>query len=149
MHCSQGKAVSDFCWSDYTDSRASATQTSSALFRPDDELAKVFDDILLHAVFDQVSVGNRWRRPRRVSLVAAHAWVGYRLRKGSCRMSGLLLDPFAVRLTREESAMRLALEAQRWRVRWDVIAIREPGADAVSAGGHDFAPACQDLERDC
>ena len=89
--------------------------------------------ILEHAVFERATSWNRWRRPSRAFAVAGRAWVGVRVRKGGCKVDDLLLDPFAVRLTREESAMRLALEATRLRVRWDFIAARVPSADAHAA----------------
>ncbi len=135
MHCSQGKAATDFSWREYTDWHVSTSNPASrAFFSPDKDLQVVVADILENAAFEQATARNRWRRPSRSFAVAGHAWVGYRLRKGTCKLAGLLLEPFSVRLTREESAMRLALEATRWRVRWDLLAARRPGADAVPAG---------------
>ena len=98
----------------------------------------MLNDILAHAVFEQATSWNRWRRPSRAFAVAGRAWVGIRIRKGACKVADLLLDPFAVRLTREESAMRLALEATRLRVRWDFIAARDPRLP--SADSHAAAP---------
>ncbi len=109
---------------------------SQALFAPDSVVAAVAADIVEHAVFEQATALNRWRRPSRAFAVAGRAWLGIRLRKGGCKVADLVLDPFAVRLTREESALRLALEATHLRVRWDFIAVRVPsaGSDAAAAG---------------
>lgn len=78
VHCSQGKAATDFSWREYTDWHVSTCNPASrAFFSPDKDLQVVVADILENAAFEQATARNRWRRPSRSFAVAGHAWGSY------------------------------------------------------------------------
>ena len=99
-------------------------------FAPGPEVRTLADEITRHAVYVEVVVAEKAHKR---GAVALH-WTGYQLLKGECRVASMLLAPFEPRVSREESALRLALEAQRFRVRWDFLAARGDAGPASPAG---------------
>ena len=122
IHAGHGGDASTFDWCQYaTAQKGAGGQRAHAWYRPSREVEVVAQQILERAAFDKVTVKNRgMRNESRWSVIRSHRWTGYRLRKSGSNPDKLpALAPFEVRVSREESALRLAIEAtvsgRSWR----------------------------------
>ncbi len=121
LHCEQGKPIHSFDWRDYVAQRSAGLRVAQQWFVPDAAVHKIAEDIVQHAAFIHVVVQEKSHKRGSAAL----EWSGYQLQKGEGRAPSMLLAPFEPRLTKEESAVRLALEASRFRIRWDFLANRK------------------------
>lgn len=128
QHAILGGDPSSFNWCEYA-TRMKRTAKSPTWFQLEPSMQMVVDDILQFASFDQVAVSGYPTNQRRTSIIArrvgAPLWMAFKLQHGLVRPKQFMLAPFEARGSREESAVRLALEAQRLRVPWDALAVRK------------------------
>jgi hypothetical protein len=129
FHCSihsVADAHVSFDWRSYVLAKQAGDELDgTSAFTPDAEVLKVYTEVLTHGLFVKVVVRNLVVRGSRDGRVTADRWRGYQLQKACGSFSDFVLAPFEARVTREECALRLALESCRHRVRWDFFAARE------------------------
>lgn len=125
IHAGQGGDIASFNWRDYVGARKGASlQPEHTWYVPTPQVSAVAKQILEQGAFDKVTVNNRgMRKESRGSVVRAQRWTGFRLRKAAGNRDKLVaLAPFEVRASREESAMRLAIEADASGRSWRQLA---------------------------
>jgi hypothetical protein len=128
QHAMLGRDPISLNWCEYA-TRKKRADTTASWFTLEPATQMVVDNILKFAVFDQIVVFGYPTNQRRTSTMArgagAQPWMAYKLRSGQLRPKYYMLAPFEARGSREESATRLALEAQRLGVPWNALAVRQ------------------------
>jgi hypothetical protein len=126
FHCTMGFPAATFDWRDYVGRRA-RTEASRpvAWFIPDEAVQRVASEVLEAGLFVPASTVSQWFRKKQPSSCVRVRWTGFKLKARPLTSQTFALDPFEARVTKEESAVRLALEAQRLGVRWDDLAVRQ------------------------
>lgn len=137
IHASQGGEAASFDWRRYSAERVSrGRQPVDSWFTPTASVQRAVDDILARGVFEKVTIKNRGlREGSRGSVVRAKRWTGYRLQKAATTRHKLSLAPFDVRVSREESAVRLAVEADETGKPWYRLAAVRSGTPAATKPG--------------
>jgi hypothetical protein len=121
-HLHLGRSAASFSWSAYLGERCRLESPRQvAWFVPEDSTCAIAADVVQFGVFREVTA--RKRITGADTSVVAKRWTAIQLQRVECSTE-LVLAPFDARVTKEESAVRLALEAQRLGVTWDSLAAR-------------------------
>ena len=126
MHVACGDDPSAFQWRDWVSPAAEMEPVSRAgIFQPSPELAATAAEIVSEAVFTTVQKSNPNKNSVGTGSAQPSRYVGFQLKRRQGGTTGyqFRLSPFAVRLTREESALRLALDAGAAGVHWGLLAM--------------------------
>lgn len=125
FHCITGRPVATFDWRVYIGRRARLQSSrASVWFVPDESVQRVAREVLEAGLFVAAPATAQWFRDQPNS-GACLRWTGFKLQPRSHTTYTFVLSPFEVRVTKAESAVRLALEAQQLGVCWDTLAAKK------------------------
>ncbi len=137
IHASHGGQAATFEWRRYAAERVGrGRQPVDSWYAPPAAVQLVAQDVLARGLFEKVTLKNRGNREgSRRSVVRSSRWTGYRVQKVAGTRHKLSLAPFDARVSREESALRLALEADVSGKAWYRLAVARIGSGAASQPG--------------